>query len=869
MQLVYTKDNCVGCNKCISACSCIGACVSTEPDENGKSRINVNADRCIACGACFDVCEHKARSYIDDTEAFFTDLAKGMPISILIAPAFKANYPEQYERVLGGLKALGVRRFINVSFGADITTWGYINYIQKYGFKGGISQPCPSVVNYIEHYLPDLIGKLFPVQSPLMCAAIYARKEMGITDRFAFISPCIAKKIEIDDPVNKGLVQYNVTFEHLMRYVSEHKIDGEPCSDEIEYGLGSVYPMPGGLAENVRWLVGESVFIRHMEGEKRLYKFLEKNAAKIQNQDNPFYFIDVLNCSNGCLCGTATDPAIADTDMALSNMVSIRESVKKNDHDSAWARNASPEERMAALNKQFEKLDLNDYLRTYTDRSESCKIKVPSKEELEDIFVSMKKYTPESRSINCASCGYGTCKDMATAIFNGFNYKENCVHYLKDVITEEEDKLKYQAEHDMLTGILNRRTICEKISQHLKKNYTADEKNYKYSVVLADIDGFKSINETYGYGQTDAILKYLAAKMKVLAENKRLLLGRYSGGEFLFFVSHTHLTESHPLTREIKHVFSEPVPITGGEKLRISVSIGISNSDGTTTPEQHIINAETAMFSAKTHSHNSILVYSEELKEIARQENIIKENLLDAFENDGFFMVYQPKVDVHTKKLVGYEALVRMKKPGMYPGNFIPVAEKNGWIWRIGRITTELTIKQLAAWRDAGYELHPVSINFSSNQMSDTGYIDFLEQLLLKYQIPSNLVEIEITEGVFLGKSSQAEDLFRRLKELNIRMLMDDFGTGYSSLAYLTYIPVDVIKLDKSLVDAYLVDGKDSFIRNMITLIHDLHKEMLVEGVEEKWQYERLKEFNADTIQGYYFSKPVSADEAITFNVTD
>ena len=275
--LVYTNEKCVGCNKCINACSCMGACVSDLPDENGVSRIEVDGDRCIACGACFDVCMHNAREFHDDTERFFEDLKRGEPISVLIAPAFKANYPEQYESVLGGLKELGVNRFISVSFGADITTWGYINYIQRYRFEGGISQPCPAVVGYIERYLPELLPKLFPVQSPMMCAAIYAKKEMGVKEKLAFISPCIAKKMEIDDPNNQGYVSYNVTFDHLMKYVKKHNISGKPYTDELEYGLGSIYPAPGGLKENVYWLLGESVFIRQIEGEKRMYHFLREN----------------------------------------------------------------------------------------------------------------------------------------------------------------------------------------------------------------------------------------------------------------------------------------------------------------------------------------------------------------------------------------------------------------------------------------------------------------------------------------------------------------------------------------------------------------------------------------------------------------
>ena len=130
-SLVFTNEKCVGCNKCIKACSCMGACTSGEPDEKGISRIEVDGSRCIACGACFDACEHNAREYYDDTERFFDDLKKGEKISVLIAPAFLANYPNEYANVLGGLKSHGVNRFISVSFGADITTWGYIKYIQE------------------------------------------------------------------------------------------------------------------------------------------------------------------------------------------------------------------------------------------------------------------------------------------------------------------------------------------------------------------------------------------------------------------------------------------------------------------------------------------------------------------------------------------------------------------------------------------------------------------------------------------------------------------------------------------------------------------------------------------------------------------
>ena len=444
-SLVYTNDKCIGCNKCTRVCSCEGACVTREAPD-GSARIEVDGSRCVACGACFDVCEHNAREYHDDTERFFADLQAGERISLLIAPAFKANYPGEYESVLGGLKALGVNRLISVSFGADITTWGYLNYIKRHNFLGGISQPCPAVVRYIEHYIPELIPRLFPVQSPMMCAAIYARKEMKITDKLAFISPCIAKKLEIDDANNQGYISYNVTFDHLMDYVRRNNVKGPLQSDEIEYGLGSIYPMPGGLKENVYWFLGESVFIRQIEGEKHMYRYLEKNKERIAAGLTPYLFIDALNCSSGCIYGTGCEAEKADTDDALCSLLRIREASKKNSASGAWSKKLSPEKRLKNLNKQFRSLRLEDYLRSYTDRSAECAHGTPTAAQQEAIWNDMKKYTPLERSINCSCCGYDSCELMVDAIHNGFSRKENCIYYIKKEVELRQEESQTLAE---------------------------------------------------------------------------------------------------------------------------------------------------------------------------------------------------------------------------------------------------------------------------------------------------------------------------------------------------------------------------------------------------------------------------------------
>ncbi len=465
--LVYTNDNCVGCNKCISACPVLTANRAVE--EKGKNKIIVDGSQCISCGACFDACAHNARSYNDDTERFFEDLKKGEKISLLLAPAFLANYPREYATVLGGLKKLGVNRIISISFGADITTWGYVKYITEHNFTGGISQPCPAVVGYIEKYLPELLPNLMPVHSPMMCGAIYVKKYMKVPDKLAFISPCIAKKNEIDDPNCGGYVSYNVTFDHLMAYVREHNISGPAVTDEIEYGLGSIYPMPGGLKENVYWFCGEDIFIRQIEGEKHAYEFLRDYKRRVLGKKELPFMVDALNCAKGCIYGPGVEEEKTRSDDTLYELQRIRESSKKSDKRHAFSRSLTPKQRLAKLNKQFAQLDINDFIRRYTDKSSLVTAKKASPAELEEIYVSMDKRTDAERSINCSACGYETCKKMATAVHNGCNNIYNCIQFVKGEV-EKEGEIA--------------RTMASEVEQ---KNTELQEKNAKIAELIAEV----------------------------------------------------------------------------------------------------------------------------------------------------------------------------------------------------------------------------------------------------------------------------------------------------------------------------------------------------------------------------------------------
>ena len=439
-ELIFTNDKCVGCNRCIAACPVLTANHVVQREDHTQY-IQVDHDKCIACGSCLDACEHQARSFSDDTLQLIQDLNSGQSISVLYAPALTANYPNDYQRILGALKGMGAKHIFSVGFGADITTWAYINYIQQHGLQGGIAQPCPAIVNYIERYLPELLPKLMPVHSPLMCAAIYAKKYLGISDKLAFLGPCIAKKAEIQDPNTGGLVQYNVTFDHLARYLSQNNISSQPFEEEWPAGLGMLYPMPGGLKENVRWFCGDNLFIHQSEGEKAVYHTLRSYAGRVKAGKPLPFLLDVLNCEHGCIDG----PAVEESKRGNDDMLYAIQAQKAARHGAGrgpWSRRRSHKARLRGLNRAFAKLNPQDFMRKYTDRSQMSTVYQPDDARLQTIYAQLGKTTRESQNINCGACGYATCREMATAMFNGCNNPSGCIHYIKQEVEREKQEVE-------------------------------------------------------------------------------------------------------------------------------------------------------------------------------------------------------------------------------------------------------------------------------------------------------------------------------------------------------------------------------------------------------------------------------------------
>jgi hypothetical protein len=244
--------------------------------------------------------------------------------------------------------------------------------------------------------------------------------------------------------------------------------------------------MPGGLKENVYWFLGESVFIRQMEGEKHMYHYLEHNKKRLAEGRTPYLFVDALNCGSGCIYGTGCDPEKSDNDEVLEELLRIRESSKKN--GGAWGKKLTPAQRLKKLNKQFSNLRLEDYLRNYTDRSAQCVYKQPTEAEKDEIFKDMKKLTREDRSINCSCCGYESCTQMATAIYNGFNQKTNCIYYIK----KEVEAQKNLAE-DMAGRLEEDKSIMEDQKRLIEE--TIQGINEQFSALYQSVDDMSHGNE--------------------------------------------------------------------------------------------------------------------------------------------------------------------------------------------------------------------------------------------------------------------------------------------------------------------------------------------------------------------------------------
>lgn len=457
------KDKCVGCNACVRACPVEDANIAGY-DEGGQLRIIIDDEKCIRCGACIRACSHKSRSYEDDFDRFIADLHNGSEIAMIAAPSLKVAFDHNWRQALQWFRNEGIKKIYDVSFGADICTWAHLRYMEKHPGAKIISQPCAAVVNYVLRHRQELVSHLSPIHSPMLCLAIYIKKVLGYTGKIAALSPCIAK---IDEFRETGLIDYNVTMEHLRNYFNQEGVELSKVKiySEFEFdgrqGLeGAIYPMPGGLMRNLH-IHEPGISVITSEGSNRLYRELDE-YLKEEKEFMPDVF-DVLNCENGCNGG----PAIGiEYQRFFTN--NVMHDVEKYTHNKRMKE--TKKTRKGNVDRQLDEFDrklvLEDYIREY--KLPVLKRKEVSEREIEKVFESMDKKTYTDRNFDCHACGYESCHAMARAIAAGINEKENCHQYMLLSIRNERRKVS-EVNEEVLRMNKELMGVFNELTRHIHK----------------------------------------------------------------------------------------------------------------------------------------------------------------------------------------------------------------------------------------------------------------------------------------------------------------------------------------------------------------------------------------------------------------
>ncbi|HEA18867.1 MAG: putative bifunctional diguanylate cyclase/phosphodiesterase [Pseudoalteromonas prydzensis] len=423
-----------------------------------------------------------------------------------------------------------------------------------------------------------------------------------------------------------------------------------------------------------------------------------------------------------------------------------------------------------------------------------------------------------------------------------------------------ESQLHNLSNRDRTTGLPNRNLFFTDLKKLAKKD------NH-HALLVFDLDNFKKINDSLGHQLGDSLLAKLAMRLNKLTREKDVFY-RLGGDEFALVMSGTN--DIHTITRMAKQflaAIATPFKMAGHE-LVITSSVGIVlfPEDGN-TPELLLKNADTAMYHAKKKG-NSYLFFNDTMNRQAVKRLQIENLMRFGLKEDHFEVYYQPKMNIRTGKFTGMEALVRFitpKKGIISPGVFIPIAEETGQIIEIGEVVLHKACRDVKAWLDAGLFNGRVAVNLSAKQFSLPDLTTRIDVILQNHALPSYFLELEITEGTVMDDPQDAITIMRSLSARGIHLAMDDFGTGYSSLAYLKQFPLNTLKVDKAFIDDMQTERGRNMVDSIVTIAHNLDLHVVAEGVEQADQIETLKALNCETMQGYYYSKPLSRVEFTEF----
>lgn len=421
-------------------------------------------------------------------------------------------------------------------------------------------------------------------------------------------------------------------------------------------------------------------------------------------------------------------------------------------------------------------------------------------------------------------------------------------------------ELSYLAFHDPLTGLPNRALLFERLTQELAY---AERYNITVALLYLDLDLFKQVNDVFGHGVGDELLRQVAERL-LGCVRRTDTVSRLGGDEFaVLLTGFDHQTFPEELATKIIKRLSEPF-VLNQETVNVSTSIGISlfPEDGQDA-ESLVKHADTAMYQAKAQGRGCIQFFAPEMNRRAAERHELERDLRTAIAQDQLSLYFQPQIAPGTEQMIGAEALLRWHHPqkGLIPpARFIPVAEDSGHLMvSIGNWVIEKACAQARAWLDAGYPPVRISVNVSIVQLRNKDFSIYVENLLQRYRLTPDLLQLELTESIIMSDIAGATEQVRKIKDMGIHIAIDDFGTGYSSLSYLKDLPVHELKIDKSFVHNILTDvNSAAIVKAIIRMAQSLGLRVIAEGVENQEAMDFLIQNECEGAQGYFFGKPIT-----------
>lgn len=446
---------------------------------------------------------------------------------------------------------------------------------------------------------------------------------------------------------------------------------------------------------------------------------------------------------------------------------------------------------------------------------------------------------------------------------NELDILEDRFKTLTSAIKRETEALEYQASHDPLTDLPNRKMLNERLQNALiRSSFTKSP----LVLIISDLNHFKEINDTLGHHVGDLVLQQAAERL-YKSVRKADTVARLGGDEFSILLPDTNMAQGRKIAQQIGRVFEEPFSVDG-HSLSVSISIGMAESP-THGDDVNILlqRADIAMYSAK--QGNSVYaVYdpSTDTHHIGRLE--LLSDLRSAIDNAGLDLHYQCKLDVGSGKIIGAEALLRWSHPerGMiHPDEVIPLAEQTGLIRPLTALVLQKALQECARWREQNLDL-TVAVNLSAQCLHDDMLIATLRKTLHKHQLPPSCCILELTESAIMVDPIRAKAVLMELHSIGVSIAVDDFGTGYSSLAYLKQLPISEIKIDRSFVMEMLDDENDRIIvKAIVELAHNLGMSVVAEGVSSHEALALLASLGCNEAQGFFIKRPIPADELLTY----